>query len=197
MLRVAEMVIQHAFRGSQRVICVINKIDRLSDKNLLLPFIEELDERYAFADIVPVSALRGTNLDRLEQCLFETLPLGVHLFPEDQVTDRSERFLAAEIVREKLIRRLGHELPYQSTVVIEDFDATPTLVRIHAVIYVERSTQKGIVIGKGGSRLKAIGQDARRDIERLVDTKVMLHLWVKVKSGWSQDEGTLKSLGYS
>lgn len=192
-----EIVIRHALQASQRVICVINKIDRLSEKKLLLPFIEELDERYAFADIVPVSALHGTNLDRLQQCIFETLPLGVHLFPEDQVTDRSERFLAAEIIREKLIRRLGRELPYQSTVVIESYEEAQRLVRIHAIIYVERSTQKGIVIGKGGARLKAIGQDARRDIEKLVDTKVMLHLWVKVKSGWSQSEGMLKSLGYS
>ena len=192
-----EIVIRHALQASQRVICVINKIDRLSEKKLLLPFIEELDQRYAFADIVPVSALYGTNLDRLQQCIFETLPLGVHLFPEDQVTDRSERFLAAEMIREKLIRRLGRELPYQSTVVIESYEEAQRLVRIHAIIYVERSSQKGIVIGKGGARLKAIGQDARRDIEKLVDTKVMLHLWVKVKSGWSQSEGMLKSLGYS
>ncbi len=192
-----EIVIRHALQASQRVICVINKIDRLSEKKLLLPFIEELDQRYAFADIVPVSALHGTNLDGLQQCIFETLPLGVHLFPEDQVTDRSERFLAAEMIREKLIRRLGRELPYQSTVVIESYEEAQRLVRIHAIIYVERSSQKGIVIGKGGARLKAIGQDARRDIEKLVDTKVMLHLWVKVKSGWSQSEGMLKSLGYS
>ncbi|MEJ2131579.1 MAG: GTPase Era [Gammaproteobacteria bacterium] len=192
-----DAVIRRALEGSCSIICVINKIDRLSDKELLLPFIAELAERYGFDDIVPVSALRGTNLDRLEQRLYEALPTGLHLFPEDQLTDRSERFLAAEIIREKLVRRLGHELPYQSTVVIDAFEDRPGLVCIQATIYVERSSQKGIVIGKRGTRLKSIGQDARRDIEMLLERKVMLELWVKVKSGWSDDDALLESLGYT
>ncbi|MEE9255365.1 MAG: GTPase Era [Pseudomonadales bacterium] len=191
-----ELVISRAFEASERVICVINKIDRLPDKKLLLPFIEMLDGRYQFTEIVPVSALKGTNLDRLEQCIFETLPPAVHQFPEDQITDRSQRFLVAEIIREKLTRRLGKELPYQSTVVIESYEEGPLLVDIDAVVYVERDTQKGIVIGKGGARLKGIGRDARRDIERVLGRKVMLNLWVKVNAGWSASEGTLGSLGY-
>lgn len=191
-----QQVIAHAFDACSQVICVINKIDRLGDKKLLLPFIEELSERYPFAAVVPISALKGTNLDRLEHCIFNALPQAVHLFPQHQITDRSERFLAGEIIREKLTRRLGKELPYQSAVVIEAYEETPQLVHIDAVVYVERDTQKGIVIGKGGARLKAIGQDARSDIESMLGRKVMLNLWVKVKSGWSASEEALGSLGY-
>lgn len=191
-----ELVISHAFEASEQVICVINKIDRLTDKKRLLPFIDQISRRYQFADIVPISALKGTNLDRLEQRILETLPLAPHLFPEDQITDRSERFLVAEIIREKLTRRLGKELPYQCTVVIESYEEGAQMLDIDAVVYVERETQKGIVIGKGGARLKSIGQDARHDIESMVGRKVMLNLWVKVKAGWSSSARTLGSFGY-
>jgi len=178
------------------VIVVVNKIDLLKDKTRLLPHIALLEEKFPSAHIVPISAEKGDNLDALEKLVEDNLPFDNFLFPEDQVTDRSERFLASEVVREKIMRQLGDELPYAVTIQIESFKSIKNILHIEAVIFVERDSQKAILIGKGGAKLKRIGTDARRGIESLLDQKVMLRLWVKVKTGWSDDERALKSLGY-
>jgi GTPase len=179
------------------VILVLNKVDKLADKDLLLPQIETLSKQYDFAKVVPISARKGINVDQLENELKKFVPLGDLIFPEDQFTDRSSRFLAAELVREKLFRQLGQELPYSLTVEIEEFKQENKLYRIGAVIYVERSGQKSIVIGKKGELLKSVGREARIEMESLFDSKVFLQLWVKVRDGWSDNERMLKNLGYN
>lgn len=179
------------------VILAINKVDKLSgDKGELLPYLQELSAKFQFYDIFPISAHHGDNLDALEEKINSLLPYGEWIFPEDQVTDRSERFLSAEIVREKLVRRLGDELPYQLTVQIEYFTPREHIIHISAVIWVERAGQKAIVIGKHGSVLKAVGEQARHDLEKMLDNKVYLQLWVKVKEGWHDSEQALQQLGY-
>jgi GTP-binding protein Era len=178
------------------LIIAVNKIDLLADKSALLPRLEALQREADPAAIVPLSALREQNLDELESEIRRHLPVGAFLFPEDQVTDRSQRFLAAEIVREKITRQLGDELPYATAVEIEEFVEDRGVIHIAALILVERRGQKRIVIGDGGSRLRTIGTEARKDLERLLDHKVMLRLWVKVRAGWADDERALKSLGY-
>ncbi|QQD19218.1 GTPase Era [Spongiibacter nanhainus] len=192
-----DIVLQRIQQVDCPVILVINKVDRLADKKALLPLIGQLGEKHDFAEIVPVSALRGHNRDDLEALIERYLPESVHFYPEDQITDRSERFLAAELVREKVMRQLGEEVPYEVTVEIEEFKTSPKLTEISALILVERAGQKKIIIGEGGSRMRQIGAEARRDMEKLFDSKVMLRLWVKVKSGWSDDERALRSLGYN
>ena len=192
-----ELVLSHLAGLSAPVILAINKVDQLTDKKTLLPFIEQVSGQYAFTDIVPISALRGSNLDALERLIDDRLPAAVHLFPDDQVTDRSLRFVAAELVREKIMRQLGQELPYSVAVEIESFSEKGAIYHIDALILVERPGQKAIVIGKGGERLKKLGIEARQDMERLFGARVMLKLWVKVRSGWSDDERALRSLGYS
>ena len=149
------------------------------------------------ATLIPISAQHGHNLDALEELVAERLPEGEHFFPEDQITDRSSRFLAAELIREKIMRQLGAELPYQVAVEIEEFKYDNGVLHIHGLILVERDGQKKILIGQAGERIKRIGQEARQDMETLFDAKVMLNLWVKVKGGWSDDERALRSLGYS
>ena len=178
------------------VVVAVNKVDRVNDKQVLLPFIDGLSRRGEFLEVVPISALQGTNTDRLEQILIDSLPETAALYDEDQFTDRSERFLAAELVREKLTERLGQELPYRLSVEIEAFQADADILKIGAVIWVERSSQKGIVIGRQGRVLKAVGSDARKDMEALFGRKVFLELWVKIKEGWSNDEQALQRLGY-
>ena len=178
------------------VLLVVNKIDRLDDTGELLPHLKWLAEQLPEAEIVPISAQNGQNLDTLEKLVGERLPENEHFFEEDQLTDRSSRFLAAELVREKVMRQLGAEVPYQVTVEIEQFKQQGRVLHIHALILVERDGQKKIIIGDKGERIKRIGQDARRDMEELFGSKVMLNLWVKVKSGWSDDERALRSLGY-
>jgi GTPase len=178
------------------VLLVINKIDRLAEKKSLLPFIAEMAKAHSFAEIVPVCAAKGTGGKELLDAAARYLPESAPLFGEDDLTDRSERFLAAEFLREKLFRRLGEELPYGMTVEIERFEMDGALRRIHAAIIVDRPAHKAIVIGKGGKQLKAIASDARRDLEKLFDGKVFLEVWVKVKGGWADDERALKSLGY-
>ncbi len=178
------------------VILVVNKVDRLADKGELLPLMQEYASRMAFAGLVPVSALKSDNLPALEGEIATRLPEMPPIFSDDMITDRSERFLAAELVREKLMRSLGQELPYALTVEIEQFKEEEGMLRISALIWVERQSQKRIVIGKGGSHLKAIGKQAREDMERLFGSKVFLQLWVKVKEGWSDNERILGSLGY-
>ena len=190
-------VLQQIRHAKCPVLLLINKVDRVADKKLLLPLSETLQDKYNFAGIVPVSALHGHNRDYLETVIARYLPEGEHHYPEDQITDRSERFLAAELVREKIMRQLGEEVPYAMTVEIESFERQPRILDINALILVERAGQKKILIGEGGSRLRQIGTEARKDMERAFDSKVMLRLWVKVKSGWSDDERALRSLGYN
>ena len=192
-----EMVFSKIENTKVPVVLVINKIDKLHDKATLLPLIERLSKRVNFKAIVPVSALRSTNLDDLKKLVFDSLPEGPHCFSEDSITDRSSRFMAAELIREKLMRQMGDELPYSATVEIEEFKEEENLLRISAVILVERAGQKKMVIGAGGSRIKRIGTDARIDMEKLFDCKVFLNLFVKVKAGWADDERALKSLGYA
>ena len=179
-----------------KVVLVINKIDRLSDKRALLPFITELNEAFAFVETVPLSAEKGTNTDSLLAAARPLLPEGQPIFGEDDITDRSERFLAAEFLREKLFRLLGDELPYGIAVEIEKFETEGNLRRIFAAVIVDRDSHKGIVIGKKGEQLKRISSEARVDLEKLFDAKVYLEVWVKVKHGWADDERALKSLGY-
>lgn len=178
------------------VIVAVNKVDRLDSHDHLLPLIETLDQALPGAEIIPISALQGDSLDILEQTIVKHFPVCEHLFSEDQITDRSERFLAAEIVREKITRQMGAELPYQVTVEIEEFAHRGNVIHISTLILVEREGQKKIVIGANGQRLKSIGQQARLDMEKLFDCKVMLKTWVKVRSHWSDDERALRSLGY-
>ena len=191
-----QIVFDHLKESSIPVIAVVNKVDRVKDKERLFPFLQQLAAMDRFTSILPISATKGDNLSELEEQICRLLPEGVPFFPEDQITDRSVRFLAAELIREKLMRRLGEELPYALTVEIEQFKEEAKLLRISAVIWVERDNQKSIVIGKKGSQLKEIGKQAREDMERMFDNKVFLQLWVKVKSGWSDDERALQSLGY-
>lgn len=179
------------------IILAVNKVDQIEDKETLLPHLQSLSEKLNVAEIVPMSALRNTNLDRLEQLVTERLPHGIHLYPEDQITDRSSRFMAAEIVREKITRQLGDELPYEMAVEIEEFKQEGNLLNISALILVERDGQKKILIGDKGERIKLIGTQARMDMEKLFEMKIMLKLWVKVRSGWSDDERALRSLGYN
>ena len=188
---------------------VINKLDTFENKNQALPIIQERAKLMNFAEIVPVSALRGANLDHLRDTIERYLPFQPPLYSLDQITDRSERFLASEIIREKIMRQLGEELPYDLTVQIESFKTEDAVLNektgrmkapctyIDATIFVDRSGQKAIVIGEKGAKLKKIGMDARVDMEKMFEQKIMLTLWVKVKGGWSDDERALKSLGYS
>ncbi|WP_373387769.1 GTPase Era [Pseudomonas alcaligenes] len=179
------------------ILLAVNKADRLEDKSELLPHLEWLATQLPQAEVVPISALHGQNLDTLERLVAENLPESEHFYPEDQITDRSSRFLAAELIREKIMRQLGAELPYQITVEIEEFKQEGRILHIHGLILVERDGQKKIIIGDKGERIKRIGQEARKDMETMFDSKVMLNLWVKVKGGWSDDERALRSLGYT
>lgn len=190
------VVLQQIKQSGLPTMLVVNKIDLLADKTELLPHLKILASKATFTAILPVSALRQHNVHALEEQILALLPEAGHFFPEDQITDRSQRFLAAEIVREKIMRQLGDELPYSIAVEIEDFAQEDQVLHISAVIFVERAGQKKILIGDKGSRLRSIGSDARHDMEGLFDHKVMLRLWVKLKSGWSDDERALRSLGY-
>lgn len=178
------------------VILAVNKIDLAASPDALLPVLARHNERGDFAAIIPLSARRDQRLDVLEDEIVRYLPEGPFLFEKEALTDRSTRFLVAEIVREKIIRQLGDELPYATTVEIEAFSSSAALTHIAALIVVERQGQKAILIGHRGQRLRQIGQQARRDIERLLDARVMLKLWVKVRSAWADDERALRSLGY-
>ncbi|MBI3528534.1 MAG: GTPase Era [Betaproteobacteria bacterium] len=178
------------------VVLIVNKVDKLADKAVLLPFMAETSKAFAFAEIVPVSAAKGTQVAHLRKLLKPYLPEGPPQHEEDEVTDRPERFLAAELVREKLFRLLGEELPYAATVMVEKFEMRGQLRHIHIAIVVDKSNHKAMVIGKGGEKLKQIGTQARIDMEKLFGGKVFLELWVQVKSGWADSLKTLKNLGY-
>lgn len=191
-----DLVLQQLRHSKTPVFLIINKVDLVGEKDILLPYIESLGKEFPFSEIFPLSALKEHNIDGLEKAIEQYLPYNDFYYPEDQLTDRNARFLVAEFVREKITRQMGDELPHEVTVEIEEFRQDEKVTHISALILVEKSGQKKIIIGESGSRLKLIGSEARKDIEQLLDCKVMLNLWVKVKSGWSDDERALKSLGY-
>jgi GTP-binding protein Era len=176
-------------------VLVLNKIDRVRRREAILPVLEDTTRRHDFAATVPVCARTGENLERLRDVVEAHLPAGPPVFPQDHYTDRSEAFLAAEIVREKLIRRLGQELPHRLTVEIERFVEVEGRTVINTLVLVERNQHKAIVIGRGGARLKEAGSAARRDIARMLGRPVHLEVWVKVREGWSDDERALRGLG--
>lgn len=192
-----EMVLTKVKQSGAPCVLVVNKVDNVIDKEELLPHLQILGNKHDFQEIMPVSASKGYNVDRIHDICLSSLPEGEFWFPEDYITDRSSRFMASEIIREKLIRFTGDELPYSTTVEIEQFKVDDKgILHINALILIERSSQKRMVIGKKGERLKTIGAEARRDMEALFDQKVFLETWVKVKSGWADDERALRSLGY-
>ncbi|ASJ97625.1 MULTISPECIES: GTPase Era [Shewanella] len=181
----------------RKTILAINKVDNIKDKEALFPHLQSLAAKFEFDEILPISATHGTNVQRIMDLALESVPESPHFFPEDYVTDRSQKFMASEIVREKLMRFLGDELPYDATVEIEQFKMMENGVyQINALILVERETQKRMVIGNKGERIRTIATQARLDMEVLFDNKVFLEVWVKVKSGWADDERALRSLGY-
>jgi GTP-binding protein Era len=178
------------------VVVAINKADKVKPREKLLPYLQELSGRLTFVEMIPISARDGTNVRELEQVINKMLPESGFQFPEDQLTDRSERFLVAEVIREKITRNLSQELPYAVVVEIEAFKEKENLIEIHAVIWVEKESQKKIIIGKQGSKLKEIGEKARHDLEKWFDSKVLLKTWVKVREDWSDDLNALRSFGY-
>ncbi len=182
--------------GYKKLLIVVNKVDQLS-REACLPLMQKISQLAPEFECVPVSALTGDNLERLEQLIIARLPVGVPHFPDDQLTDKSMRFISAEIVREKLFRALKQELPYSITVSIDHYVEETDITRISATIWVERKSQKAIVIGKKGNQLKSIGSLARADIERLLGNKVYLQLWVKIRADWADDEQSLAAFGYS
>ena len=192
-----EMVLNKLRAAKASVVLAINKIDNVKEKDELLPHITELSQKFDFVEILPISAQRGKNVHILQKIVRDSLREGVHHFPEEYITDRSQRFMASEIIREKLMRFTGEELPYSVTVEIEQFKVNERGVyEINGLILVEREGQKKMVIGAKGQKIKTIGIEARADMERLFDAQVHLELWVKVKSGWADDERALRSLGY-
>jgi len=178
------------------VVLAINKIDLVRDKKRLLPFIERLATRREFAAIVPVSAHKKLQLDDLVRELVSVLPVGPPLFDEDEITTASERFLAGELLREKLVRSLGEELPYATTVQVDDFKIIDGVRHIHGIILVDKASQKGIVIGRSGQKLKELATQARQDMERLFGGRVFLEVWVRVKRGWGRTEAELRRAGF-
>lgn len=191
-----EQALMHAQRQTAPVILVINKIDKLKDPARLLPLIEQSRAKMNFAEIIPVSAQTGTGVTDLEATILRYLPAHPPHYPPDQLSDRNDRFMAAELVREQIFRLLGKEVPYATAVEIQEFKQEPKLIRIEAVIWVEKDGQKAIVIGKNGERLKEIGRHARLAMQKAFASKVYLGLWVKVREGWSDDARALRSLGY-
>ncbi|MDF7671272.1 GTPase Era [Orbaceae bacterium ESL0721] len=193
-----EMVANKLAECKCPILLIINKIDNIADKTLLLPHIEEISKKVHFIEAIPVSAETGEGVDIIKKIVKNYIPAGEHHFPEEYITDRSQRFMASEIIREKLMRFLGDELPYSVTVEIEQFkvDEKTGLIRINGLILVEREGQKKMVIGNKGEKIKQIGIEARKDMQAFFDAKVHLELWVKVKAGWADDERALRSLGY-
>jgi len=191
-----DLVLSKLKNTDKPVILAVNKVDLIKDKSALLPLMDKLKSKFDFKAMIPLSARKNDNVKNLEKEIIQLLPEAPAVYPEDQVTDKSMKFLAAEIIREKLIQATSQELPYATTVEIEQYEETEAITKISAVIWVERDGQKAIVIGEGGSVLKKVGTAARRDIEKLIEAKVFLSLWVKVKAEWSDNETALKSLGY-
>lgn len=192
-----EMVVNKLRSAKAPVVLAINKIDNVQDKAALLPHIAMLSQKMNFVEVVPLCAEKGEGIEVIENIAKKYLPEGEHHFPEEYITDRSQRFMASEIIREKLMRFLGEELPYSVTVEIEQFKVSETgMFHINGLILVEREGQKKMIIGNKGQKIKQVGIEARKDMQALFDTKVHLELWVKVKSGWADDERALRSLGY-
>lgn len=189
-----QMVLEALEKLTVPVLLLINKCDQIENRERLLPHIQRLSGLRDFAEIIPLAVLTGHNVETVQHCVAKYLPEGPFMFPEDQITDRSSRFLAAELIREKITRQLGDEVPYEVTVEIEKFAMEGSVLHIHGLILVDKEGQKQIIIGNAGDRLKSIGKAARLDMEQAFDSKVMLHLWVKVKSGWADDERALQSL---
>ncbi|MGV6851721.1 MAG: GTPase Era [bacterium] len=192
-----ENVLNRLKETSIPCIAVVNKIDLIPDKGKLLPIIESLEEKYPFELLIPISASKESGLDELEQEVMKRLPFSRPIYSEDQLTDRSEKFIASEFIREQLTRRLHHELPYGLTVEIDSFKQEKTLLRMSAVIWVDRASHKKIVIGKKGQMLKDVGQSSRKQLEVLLDQKVFMQLWVKVREGWADDARALQKFGYT
>jgi len=190
------LVVEELVKTRAAVILAVNKVDRVKDKDRLLPFLAQVAATHELGEVVPVSARRGINLDRLEASVLQALPEGPNVYPASQITDRSERFLAAELVREQLTRRYGAEIPYAATVEIERFEERGALYRIGALVWVEREGQKKILLGERGLALKEAAREARLQMEKLFEHKVHLEIWIKVKKSWSSDEGALGRLGY-
>lgn len=191
-----EYILEQIKKTNSPTVLVLNKIDKITNKDTLLPFIESISKRHDFKAIIPISAKTGKQVDVLHQVLKEYLPENPFFFDKDQATDKSVRFLCSEIIREKIFRFCGQELPYATTVIIESFVEEERLTRIHALIWVDRDTQKRMIIGEKGLKLKEIATEARLDMERLLETKVFLQCFCKVKSGWSNNADLLKQLGY-
>lgn len=191
-----QSVLDAISRLKMPVLLLVNKIDMVKNKDELLPYLQEISGKFDFTTVIPLSARKGDNLEPLERQVITALPEGEQIFPEDQLTDRSERFFAAELIREQLTRRYAKEIPYALTVEIEKFEEEGNLYRIHGLIWVEREGQKNIIIGAKGEALKEVGTQARKEMEKFFDKKVFLQLWVKVKKSWSSDEGALSRLGY-
>ena len=192
-----ERVLRRLRETRAPIIVGINKVDRVPDKSKLLPFMADVSQRTGLDELVPLSARRGINTDVLESHVVDRLPPGAPLYPGDQLSDRNERFLSAELIREQLTGRLNQELPYRLSVEIERFSNASDPVRVAAIVWVERRSQKPIVVGREGATLKRVGTRARREIETLLDRRVHLDLWVKVKAGWSDDEQALNRMGYA
>ena len=191
-----EHLLSQVSTKDNQVMLVINKIDKVAKKEKLMPFVEEIIKLFPFSEVIPISALKRKNIDILEKEIIKRLPVGAHLYPEDQIAGSSERFLASEIIREKCISRVGDEIPYRLSVVIDSFKEEDKLITIDGTIYIEKESQKGIVIGEQGKRLKVIGTAARKELEGMLDNKVMLRLWVKVKKDWTNDLSALNFMGY-
>lgn len=191
-----EWILSKLKKVKKPIILLVNKVDKVQPKTALLPLLAELANKATFTEVIPLSAKNGKNVAEFATTVAKLLPPGPFLFPDDQLTDRSDRFLAAEIIREKLTRALHQELPYSLAVEIEEFKTKKKILHISAVIWLERPGQKAIVIGEKGEGLKLIGQNARLELEKLFDKKVFLKLWVKIKENWSDDTKALKSLGY-
>jgi GTP-binding protein Era len=191
-----DFILQQLKEVKTPVFLVINKID-LIDHRQLLPLIEAYQQRFPFVEYVPVSALTGVNIDTLQRAIGQYLPVGPRYFPTDQLTDQPERFWIAELIREQIFALMDQEVPYQTAVMVEQLaDTDSGVLHVEATIYVERDSQKGIVIGKRGSRLKQVGQAARQAIERRLNTRVYLALWVKVRKDWSENEQLIRDMGY-
>lgn len=190
------LALEAAAAAGPPVLAAVNKVDRVKVKPALLPYLQKLGERHAFVEVVPLSARTGDQVPLLEERILERLPAGERLFPDDQLTDRSQRFFAAELLREQLTRRYAQELPYAVTVEIERFEDHGGRYLIHAIVWVEREGQKAIIIGRGGEALKATATEARRQMQQMFGCPVHLEVWVKVKASWSSDDAALVSLGY-
>ncbi len=191
-----DIVLEYIKNANCSIVLVVNKIDLIKDKDELLPYLEKVGNKHPFSSIVPVSANKNLQLDELLAIVKERLPESEAHYPSDQLTTRSSKFVAAEMIREKIVRLLGDELPYATTVEIEKFDDSKKILKLHAVIWVERDNQKAIVIGKNGEKIKKIGMQARKELQNFFEKKVHLETWVKVRKGWADDERALQQLGY-